>query len=206
MKPAFSARNRQASAMSSGVPTRPTGCCLRSSSEWCGVRARPEYCQSRVSIQPGLIALTRMRGPRLMAIACVRATMPPFEAAYASVFGSDIFQRVEAMLMMAPPLSASVIARAAACDATNADRSPTASARSKSAVVNSRNGLRTMMPALLTRTSGAPNSPTVLPIQARTAVSSPASASVNSPRPPSWTIMPTASSPASTAASMIETA
>src|SRR5688572_23961378 len=44
-----------------------------------------------------------LSGPSDAASACVSATIPPLEAAYASEFGSDIIARVEAMLTMQPP-------------------------------------------------------------------------------------------------------
>ncbi len=75
------ARNATAAAMSSGMPTRPTGCCARSASLWSGSRRFAMRCQGPVSIHPGQIALTRISGPRLTARAWVSASSPPFAAA-----------------------------------------------------------------------------------------------------------------------------
>ena len=72
MKPALSEqRNRIISAMSRGVPTRPTGCCRASA---------PLIFPSAVSIQPGEMLFTRTRPERLTASAWVRALMPPLAA------------------------------------------------------------------------------------------------------------------------------
>ncbi|BAD41642.1 hypothetical protein STH2657 [Symbiobacterium thermophilum IAM 14863] len=87
-----SARKSAAAAMSSGRPTRPTGCWAWSS----GRSSSPV-----TSIHPGRMAFTRTAGPSVMARAWVRARMPPLLAEYASVLGSDCSARVEAMLMIA---------------------------------------------------------------------------------------------------------
>src|SRR5687768_4370462 len=103
MKPAASdAKYMTHSAMSSGRPTRPAGCCSWSFARSLGALRFERGFQASVAIQPGAIALTRTSGPRLIAGACVSADKPPLEATYASVPGSDIVARVELMLMIEP--------------------------------------------------------------------------------------------------------
>ena len=67
--------------MSSGRPTRPTGCCAWSMAEYSGACRREGACQAVVPIQPGLMLLTRTVGPALIASAWVNATSPPLAAA-----------------------------------------------------------------------------------------------------------------------------
>jgi len=67
--------------MSSGSPTRPTGCWAWSVAEYCGTCRRDGACQASVLIQPGLMLFTRTAGPALMASAWVKATSPPLAAA-----------------------------------------------------------------------------------------------------------------------------
>ena len=54
-----------------------------------------------------------MSGPRLIASECVSATMPPLDAEYANVSGSDMNARVDVMFVMLPLAAAQVRRRGA---------------------------------------------------------------------------------------------
>jgi len=65
----FEQRNSAISAMSSGLPTRPTGYCTASA---------PPMSESVVSIHPGDMLLTGAIPAKLTAMAWVSAAMPPW--------------------------------------------------------------------------------------------------------------------------------
>src|SRR5207247_4349294 len=75
------ARQRIAAAISSGWPTRPSGCRRTALSR------QPASARSGavigVSMTPGQTQLTRTFGAHVSAIVRVRLTTPPFDAAYA---------------------------------------------------------------------------------------------------------------------------
>ena len=106
-----------------------------------------------MAIQPGLTQLTRT-GARLIASAWVSATRPPLLAEYASVFGSDMAARVDAIDTNAPSEARSGFSPALA--SRNAAVRLTSSTRRHSAMVSWRIGLRIMMPALDTMPSSCP--------------------------------------------------
>src|SRR5690606_1753926 len=115
------------------------------------------FFHSEVSIHPGLIALTRTVGPRLTASAWVRARIPPLEAEEASVWGSYVRARVEAMLMMeARP---AVRSRGRPYFAHKKTlRRLTWITRSHSSTESSSSGRKRLIPALLHRLCSLPRS------------------------------------------------
>ena len=74
-------KNKTILEISFGVPTFPAGREALSSS--------PKFSISSTLIHPGAIQLTNTLGPSDIANACVKATIPPFALAYASLSGSD---------------------------------------------------------------------------------------------------------------------
>ena len=148
MKPACSARKKHASAMSSGLPTRPTGFCSRRAPIGTSRCARGRVLANRVSrSSPGLTQFTRIRVacPRLIFHPGLSATMPPFEPVGFRT-GSDHEGASRCDVDDRSALPAATIFRA-----TTASRERAAQVhcitRSKSGRHSSRNGARRPMPA-----------------------------------------------------------
>src|SRR6185312_984876 len=158
-------------ATSSGVPTRPAGWNACSSDRGCGPFVR---------IHPGLMQLTRTSGARLIDSACVSATRPPFEAAYASVSGSDIWALVDAIVTTLPFAARSKDSAARTSRNVAVRLVPMTTAHS--AADRRAIGLRILMPALETTASNRPSVPRMSCTSLSTAASS--ATSHISTRPP----------------------
>src|SRR5688500_11795949 len=117
------------------------------------------------------------------AIVFVRLTTPAFDTPYAVSEGLPFIPAVEAMLTMAPRESAS--ADSAAFEHRNTEVRLASSVRCQSASLQSPAVVRdTMTPALLTRTSSRPCSPTTPRTRRVTSASSVISAVIACARPP----------------------
>src|SRR3984885_6657353 len=134
---------------------------------------------------------TRTSGPRLIASAWVSATSPPLDAAYASVCGSDIWARVDAIVTTAPFAARNRVSAARVSRNVLVRLVPIT--RDHSATASCAMGLRIMMPALHTSASARCPCVATPASSARTAVSSATSQATYRPpgRPP-----PPRSSPA----------
>src|SRR6266852_5409988 len=191
------ARYSAACAISSGVPTRPSGRLAASARKrlFSSPSCRASSRNMPVSVSPGQMQFTRMFcGPWSTAIAFVSSTTAPFDAQYTAAFAPPVRPHPEAVLMIEPP-PAFCMCGITSRDSKKIDFTLTVITRSQSSSLRSRTVARRMMPALLNRMSILPNSRSVRSTTRRQSPARVISADSKHPRPPAFSISVAASCP-----------